>query len=576
MLRRAVFGLQAAVYAAQIPRDAPVLIADPDGALDALVEAVRRRRAGQDFAVWPLVRDRRSAQALDIAANLAQRFPDYDAQRQAFAALADGSLTIDGKAQFSVTFVDPRRLETLYDLVRLGQRTIAGSWTEAARLRTLFPEMPEPLIVVPRLPEALVPAARAGNGKAVVVWAPRLAPRETAIHAFALRELRMPVTIVAHDAAPSRHNATYVGPNDAAGALADACAIVDASLGKASTAIALAGLGAPLCVSSVSGAREYLDGVRVYDPWNAASIFAAVSASLGDPPAVLRIDTRSAPFPQIASHDPVQGPLVSIVVRTRDRADFLKRALESIAVQRYRDVEAIVVNDGGVDVRALVEHYRFARLITLEQRSGRTAAANRGLHAALGTYAGLLDDDDIMFPDHVGALAGALERSGASAAACGAISAFARRSAEGYVVEGYRVTLAGHVDRIDLHTDDRLPPMGVMFRRAILPAIGDFNESLTFAEDWEMWLRISSRFDVVHVPRITAMYTVRQGDANAMSVPGLAYAQTLRAMQARYPLAERPERERVRQSMIETYSSGAISAQWPQPALTLVPPQPLV
>ncbi|MFA4919550.1 MAG: glycosyltransferase [Thermodesulfovibrionales bacterium] len=44
------------------------------------------------------------------------------------------------------------------------------------------------------------------------------------------------------------------------------------------------------------------------------------------------------------------NPLVSIVVRTKDRPKLLKRALQSIAEQTYRPMEVVLVNDGGCDL----------------------------------------------------------------------------------------------------------------------------------------------------------------------------------------------------------------------------------
>jgi len=44
------------------------------------------------------------------------------------------------------------------------------------------------------------------------------------------------------------------------------------------------------------------------------------------------------------------NPLVSIIIRTKDRPKLLKRALQSIAEQTYRPIEVVLVNDGGCDL----------------------------------------------------------------------------------------------------------------------------------------------------------------------------------------------------------------------------------
>ena len=49
------------------------------------------------------------------------------------------------------------------------------------------------------------------------------------------------------------------------------------------------------------------------------------------------------------------GPLVSVIVRTKDRPGLLVHALNSIQAQTYRNLEIVVVNDGGIDVRDVIE-----------------------------------------------------------------------------------------------------------------------------------------------------------------------------------------------------------------------------
>ena len=45
-----------------------------------------------------------------------------------------------------------------------------------------------------------------------------------------------------------------------------------------------------------------------------------------------------------------EKPLVSVIVRTKDRPKLLKRAIQSISAQTYRPIEVILVNDGGCDL----------------------------------------------------------------------------------------------------------------------------------------------------------------------------------------------------------------------------------
>ncbi len=76
-------------------------------------------------------------------------------------------------------------------------------------------------------------------------------------------------------------------------------------------------------------------------------------------------------------------PLVSIIVRTKDRPKLLKRALQSIAAQTYRPIEVVLVNDGGCDLD--VEELRTIlgdvslSYRRLEKNMGRAHAGNVGI-----------------------------------------------------------------------------------------------------------------------------------------------------------------------------------------------------
>src|SRR5512135_2804388 len=91
-------------------------------------------------------------------------------------------------------------------------------------------------------------------------------------------------------------------------------------------------------------------------------------------------------------------PLVSIIVRTKDRPKLLEHALESIAAQTYRPIEVVLVNDGGCDLdieklRSILGDVSL-KYVRLENNAGRAHAGNVGIEHAQGDYIGFLDDDD--------------------------------------------------------------------------------------------------------------------------------------------------------------------------------------
>ena len=122
---------------------------------------------------------------------------------------------------------------------------------------------------------------------------------------------------------------------------------------------------------------------------------------------IRKIGPFSIPFQQVERFLPgpgEAGPLVSVIVRTKDRPALLANALRSIAEQTYSNLEIVVVNDGGQDVKDVITALSGEIPVTYinhEKSKGGAVAANSGLKAARGLYLNFLDDDDILYPGHV-------------------------------------------------------------------------------------------------------------------------------------------------------------------------------
>lgn len=206
------------------------------------------------------------------------------------------------------------------------------------------------------------------------------------------------------------------------------------------------------------------------------------------------------------------GPLVSILVRTKDRPHLLSQALESVACQTYAHIEAVVVNDGGCNVQGVAEAALGPTGVPLvyvshPQTRGRSAAANSGLAAARGLFLNFLDDDDVLFPEHVETLMACLETRAEKIAYAGVESAFFEGPPEtpGSLVRKERVFVLPY-DPERLLFRNYIPIMSVCFHREVPEAIGGFSEDLDLFEDWDFWLRASRRFPFHHVPKVTAQY----------------------------------------------------------------------
>ncbi len=96
-------------------------------------------------------------------------------------------------------------------------------------------------------------------------------------------------------------------------------------------------------------------------------------------------------------------PIVSVLIATYNRAEWLAQAIGSVRAQTFTDWELIIVNDGSTDgTRAWLDRLASedARVRPIHQDNrGLAAARNAGIRVATGTYLAIIDDDDAWMPE---------------------------------------------------------------------------------------------------------------------------------------------------------------------------------
>jgi len=204
------------------------------------------------------------------------------------------------------------------------------------------------------------------------------------------------------------------------------------------------------------------------------------------------------------------GPLVSVIVRTKDRPALLANAVKSITEQTYANLEIVLVNDGGQDVQDVVTAVAAGIPVTYiahENSEGRAAAANSGLKAAKGLYLNFLDDDDVFYPDHVETLVTHLQANEGRAAYSSVLSAHFEgppERPENCVKKVVNHNIDFDPDRILFQ--NYIPIMSVLFHRDVLSKVDGFSRDLNLFEDWDFWIRVSRDFHFDHIDKVTAEY----------------------------------------------------------------------
>jgi glycosyltransferase involved in cell wall biosynthesis len=95
-------------------------------------------------------------------------------------------------------------------------------------------------------------------------------------------------------------------------------------------------------------------------------------------------------------------PLVSVIIPTYNRAEYVTQAVESVLNQTYSEIETIVVDDGSTDGTAeVLSKYQDKISYMYQERSERSKARNEGFRHSKGDCIAFLDSDDVWLPTKI-------------------------------------------------------------------------------------------------------------------------------------------------------------------------------
>ncbi len=205
-----------------------------------------------------------------------------------------------------------------------------------------------------------------------------------------------------------------------------------------------------------------------------------------------------------------QPPIVSVLMRTRDRLHLLRNALESLRQQHFRNFEVVLVNDGGEDTSDVCAAFPelHIRSVRHEQPKGVAAALNTAVELAQGEYIAYLDDDDAFEPEHLWTLLAHLQRFAWQRVVYGdAWLVHYRLERDGRFLISSREHLPSRPFSLQELAVGNIAPLGCfLHERRCFEEVGIFDERLSTHEDWEFWLRLAHRYRFVHVAAATYQY----------------------------------------------------------------------
>ena len=205
---------------------------------------------------------------------------------------------------------------------------------------------------------------------------------------------------------------------------------------------------------------------------------------------------------------------VSVIIPSYCHEEFVESAVRSVWEQSYQNIELLVIDDGSKDrspqiLQELEKESPIEMRVILKENEGLSRTLNLGLREAKGCYIAVLASDDFYHPQKIENQVEFMKANPAHKMCYGRI----REVSNDEISDSE--SLAKNRNTFDaLLLGNFIPAVTVMAVREVLLDLGGFDED-SYIEDWDMWLRLSSRYSFGFLPKTLAYY--RRHETNASS-----------------------------------------------------------
>ena len=186
---------------------------------------------------------------------------------------------------------------------------------------------------------------------------------------------------------------------------------------------------------------------------------------------------------------------ISVIIPTYNRKKTLARAIQSVINQSLSPFEILIIDDGSNDGTEEWVKENFQNIKYIYQNNhGVSSARNIGIENAYGDWVAFLDSDDEWLPNKLYKQVKAIDSNPE-------VKFF--HTNEIWIRNGVRVNqmkkhkkYGGYIFEKCLDIC-RVSPSSVLIQKEVFDNIGVFDESLRVCEDYDLWLRITSKYPVV-------------------------------------------------------------------------------
>lgn len=220
-------------------------------------------------------------------------------------------------------------------------------------------------------------------------------------------------------------------------------------------------------------------------------------------------------------------PTVSVIIPTYNCEPYIAETINSVLGQTLGNLELIIVDDGSTDrTREIVESFGSAVRLLSQANSGVCAARNYGIREAAGRYVCLMDHDDYWYPDKLALQVEQMEQHPETGLV---YSSFIWWHPDDKGVfphpdsfdpasfpTGIDEEFSGWIYHL-LLLDCWILTSAALIRAEVFDKCGAYNESLSYSEDWDLWLRISRQYRIIKLNKSLTLYRQHPKQGNRMA-----------------------------------------------------------
>jgi len=229
-----------------------------------------------------------------------------------------------------------------------------------------------------------------------------------------------------------------------------------------------------------------------------------------------------------------QMPKVSVIIPTFNCGSYISEGIDSALNQTFKDFEIIIVDDGSTDnTKEIVQEYieKHPKIIKYfyQSNQGVASARNKGIMESKGEYIAILEADDVWLPEKIRMQVKILNENSDAAMVYTDAEMFegdhliraslCHSTHANQKIDGFRKKIQqcqfndGTILKESLFDEllfgNLIVTLSVVMRKNCLSDVGNFDSHLAI-DDYDYWIRISEKFPIIYLNKITTRYRYRE------------------------------------------------------------------